>query len=95
MSLVELRSGDARCVLYPAIGGSIAGWSIGDQHMLKRASDEDVTAVDPLRMASFPLVPYSNRIGHGRFDWDGHAVGITPNFPPEPHAIHGVGWKAA
>jgi aldose 1-epimerase len=92
---VELRSGDARCILYPAIGGSIAGWNIGDQHMLRWASDEDVAAADPLKMGSFPLVPYSNRIGHGQFDWGGSTIAIAPNFPPEPHAIHGVGWKAA
>lgn len=45
-------------------------------------------------MASFPLVPYSNRIGLGRFDWNGRTVELEPNIPPEPHAIHGTGWTA-
>ena len=44
-------------------------------------------------MSSFPLVPYSNRIGRAAFPWRGERVALTPNFPPEPHAIHGVGWR--
>jgi aldose 1-epimerase len=46
-------------------------------------------------MASFPLVPFSNRIGNALFIWKGREIQITPNFAPEPHAIHGTGWKQA
>jgi aldose 1-epimerase len=42
--------------------------------------------------ASFPLVPYSNRIGYGQFEWEGRKQAVHLNFAPEPHAIHGVGW---
>jgi aldose 1-epimerase len=44
-------------------------------------------------MASFPLVPYSNRIGNGTFEWNGNIITLARNFPPEPHAIHGVGFE--
>jgi aldose 1-epimerase len=43
-------------------------------------------------MATFPLVPYSNRVGFGRFDWNGENYRLAANFPPEAHAIHGTGW---
>lgn len=62
--------------------------------MLRTASAEAVAARDPLGMASFPLVPYSNRIADARFDWAGTRHTITPNFAPEPHAIHGIGWTS-
>ncbi len=62
--------------------------------MLRTASAEAIAAHDPLGMASFPLVPYSNRIADARFGWAGQTHAITPNFPPEPHAIHGIGWTS-
>jgi aldose 1-epimerase len=88
-----LQQGQSRCEIYPAIGGSIGRWSVGDQEMLRVASQDSIDAADPFGMATFPLVPYSNRIGYARFSWDGHPVDLVPNFQPEPHAIHGVGWK--
>ena len=45
--------------------------------------------------AGFPLVPYSGRIDHGRFTFQGREYRVPPNFPPEPHAIHGEGWMQA
>lgn len=90
---VVLEHGQDRCEIYPAIGGSIGRWSVGDQEMLRVASRESVDARDPFGMATFPLVPYSNRIGYAHFSWDGKPVDLVPNFRPEPHAIHGVGWK--
>ncbi len=61
--------------------------------MLRAASAASIAAGDPFGMASFPLVPYSNRIGNGTFEWDGSIFRLTRNFPPEPHAIHGVGFE--
>lgn len=45
-------------------------------------------------MASYPLVPFSGRIASGRYSFEGRNIQLAPNFPPEPHAIHGDGWKA-
>jgi galactose mutarotase-like enzyme len=57
--------------------------------MLRTASAEAIAAHDPLGMASFPLVPYSNRIADARFGWAGqthadvdHAVVYTPAGAP-------------
>jgi aldose 1-epimerase len=93
--LVSISDGDSLCTLCPALGGSIASWSVGGQDMLRRADVDGMTSGDPLAMASFPLVPFSNRIGYGRFVWDGRKIELTPNFPSEPHAIHGTGWTGA
>jgi aldose 1-epimerase len=90
--LVSISNGDSMCTLCPTIGGSIASWSVGGQDMLRRANADGMTSGDPLAMASFPLVPFSNRIGYGRFIWEKREIALSPNFPPEPHAIHGTGW---
>jgi aldose 1-epimerase len=107
--LVTLHDGDSICTLYPALGGSIAGWSVGGQTMLRRtdtaavqagdvrageALEGDAITGDVRDMAGFPLVPFSNRIGDARFVWAGRAIALTPNFAPEPHAHHGIGWQA-
>lgn len=52
-------------------------------------------ATSPLDAACFPMVPWCNRIGGGRFEWEGRVVALAPNFPPERHAIHGHGWQSA
>jgi aldose 1-epimerase len=91
--LLTLKVGTAECVLCPDVGGSIVSWRVDGQDMLRRAGEAAIASGDPLQFASFPLVPFSNRIAHGRFDWEGETRQIEPNFAPEPHAIHGVGWK--
>lgn len=91
--LVTLRAGAAECILCPDVGGSIVSWSIDGQDMLRRADDSAIASGDPLRFASFPLVPFSNRIADGSFEWGDEQIKIDPNFAPEPHAIHGVGWE--
>lgn len=45
-------------------------------------------------MASFPLVPYANRIAGGRFAFDGRDYRLPLNFGDHPHSIHGFGWQA-
>jgi aldose 1-epimerase len=92
---ITLKSGASSCTLYPGIGAALAGWSVAGQNMLRCATADDIAAHNPLRMSSFPLVPYSNRIGDARFTWDDQQVSLAPNFAPEPHAIHGVGWTRA
>jgi aldose 1-epimerase len=89
---LSLMKGRARCNIHAAIGGSLGRWSIGEQDMLRRASPAAVASRDVLGMSTFPLVPYSNRIGDARFDWHGERIALRPNFAPEQHAIHGVGW---
>lgn len=92
---LTLTHGAARCDLLPHVGGSIGSWSVAGQEMLRTASESGIAARDPYATAGFPLVPYSNRIGEGRFQWRGKSMTLARNFPPEPHAIHGVGFERA
>jgi aldose 1-epimerase len=61
--------------------------------MLRKADDAALADGNRLGFASFPLVPYSNRIGEARFEWNDKHIALTPNFAPETHAIHGTGWQ--
>lgn len=88
-----LTQGAARCDLLPHLGGSIGAWSVNGQEMLRKVGETGITTRDPYATAGFPLVPYSNRIAQGGFEWRGRRVSLTRNFSPEPHAIHGVGFE--
>ena len=79
-------------VLAPAVGGSLAALRFADADILRPASAD---SADPLQMASFPLVPYANRIAHGRFRVAGRDVRLPLNFGDHPHSIHGIGWASA
>jgi len=91
--LIHLATGDTAVALAPAAGGSIAAFRWRGRPVLRDALPGAAAARDPLGMSAFPLVPYSNRIAQGRFDWDGGRVTLPPNMPPSPHSIHGLGWQ--
>ncbi len=96
--VITLRSGDAGAQLCPAAGGSIARYwqdrAGGAIEWLRPATADAIARRDPLGMASFPLVPFSNRIRDGRFHFDGSDIALPLNFPPERHTIHGQGWQS-
>lgn len=89
---LSLAAGDWRATLLPGLGGAVGSLVFKGQSVLRPTPPE---ASDVLQTACFPLVPYANRIAHGRFDWDGKVVQllVPPRFAP--HAIHGVGWQCA
>jgi len=95
VEVLALVDGADRCDLLPQVGGSIGSWTVRGQPMLRPASVAAIAHRDPFGTASFPLVPYSNRIGNGSFAWDGATVQLERNYAPEPHAVHGVGYRPA
>lgn len=72
-------------------GGAIAALK-HDGHDVLRAMPDG--ARDPLEAGCFPLVPYANRIAHGRFEFGGQAYQLPLNFGDHPHSLHGLGWQA-
>ena len=80
-------------MLSPAVGGSIASFEFqdGDRSFpILRRCDE--APGDVLAAASFPLVPYVNRIRGGRFGFRGRTISLEPNMPGDPSPLHGQGW---
>jgi aldose 1-epimerase len=78
----------------PDLGGAIAGLWFSDAHgeLPVMRSSEPAELAAARAAASYPLVPYSNRVGHRRFKWHGHDFSTAPNFDDNPHSVHGVGW---
>ena len=93
--LVRLSSGPLELVLAPRVGGSIARFDyLGADGKVSifRSSDSEPESV--LEAASFPLLPYCNRIRGGRFGFRGREVAIALNMEGDPSPLHGDGWLA-
>ncbi|MBA3511218.1 aldose 1-epimerase [Sphingomonas sp.] len=92
---LTLSTGSLELKLSPSIGGSISSleWtgSGGRAAVLRKCNScpENV-----LEAASFPLVPYVNRIRGGRFDFRGREVALAVNMAGDPSPLHGQGWLA-
>jgi aldose 1-epimerase len=90
---LTLRSGNLELVLNPGLGGGIHSFSWlgeGGRVPLMRESHNDVESV--LGLASFPLVPFVNRIRGGRFTFRGEEVVLAPNMAGDISPLHGQGW---
>jgi aldose 1-epimerase len=98
-TVVHLNAGRATAGIAPGIGGAITHFrwvdGIREHNWLRAASGPDLAAGSADRLASFPLVPFSNRIRDGRFTFGGHSVQLPLNQWPQPHTEHGHGWQAA
>lgn len=94
MRLIELSRGSLRLRLAPEIGGSILAFDRvggGTVALMRGAESATATVLD---CASFPLVPYSNRIRGGCFTFRGREAVQTPNMAGDPSPLHGQGWLA-
>jgi aldose 1-epimerase len=92
---IVLEAPEARAVVVPAIGGSIASFGWRGFEVLRQAAPAAMERVDVLGMACYPLVPYSNRIAFARLCFAGAEHRLARNFGDHPHSIHGLGWQRA
>ena len=90
-SVLELSCDTFRCEIAPELGGSIAGLWLGDIPVLRSTPAKALTSAR--QAGSYPLVPFSNRMGHATLKWAGTSHPLVQNAADEPHAIHGVGWQ--
>ena len=98
MAAVRLSNALLEAVVLPERGGSLAAFNwigAGGPVPLMRPLAADVTAPEPNQLACYPLVPWSNRIGHGRFDFEGKTFRVAPNTVRDPYPIHGDGWLSS
>ena len=88
---IVLQNDHMRCVISADLGGSIICLEMDGRSVLRGV---DIQKIKSAREAgSFPLVPFSNRIGHATLQWMGTDHPLIRNNADEPHAIHGVGWQ--
>ncbi|AWK88752.1 aldose 1-epimerase [Azospirillum thermophilum] len=95
--VVTIAAGPFTLDVAPQVGGSIARfaglWDGRPIDWLRPASAEAIADRNPLGMASFPLIPYCNRIRDGHFTFDGVEVTLPQNYAASRHAIHGDAWR--
>jgi aldose 1-epimerase len=90
--MIAIEKGLARLSSVPEVGGALAGFAVSGRNVLRPAV---ANTDDALMTASFPLVPFCNRIPHGQFVFEGREVVLPPNLPGHPHPLHGQGWRSA
>jgi aldose 1-epimerase len=91
MTTLTLESPGLRCELRPDLGGCMAGLWHGQWPVLRSVPGDSLTQAR--QSASYPLVPFSNRMGQATLQWQGTSHPLVRNNGTEPHAIHGVGWQ--
>ncbi|TFY97711.1 aldose 1-epimerase [Ramlibacter humi] len=90
--MLRIAAGAMACDIEPAMGGCLKSLRLHGIDVLRPTPGSVATA---RQSSSYPLVPWSNRIGEGLLRWRGRTVRIERNNAPEPHAIHGTGWQDA
>jgi aldose 1-epimerase len=94
-NFVTVSNGNLELFLCPGAGGSVAAFRLNRG---KRSVDlfrpyDPALPAEALNMASFPLMPYSNRIINCALRFRGQVFKAGPPFRPEPHQLHGDAWR--
>ncbi len=87
---VSLACGDYTLDVLPQLGGAVAGLRFRGLEVLRRTPPG---TVEPLASSGFPLVPFANRIAHGRFRFGATEVRLDRNAPEQAHPLHGQAWR--
>ncbi len=91
-----LERGKLSLRLAPNRGGGIASFDYREVsgRIIRIFRSLDPADPSPAAPASFPLVPFVNRVRDGTFSFRGRRVTLTQNMPPDPSPLHGQGWLA-
>lgn len=88
-----LSSSRLEIELSPSVGGAISHLRYsGPSGQTPVLRDRHTPLENVLEAASFPLVPYVNRIRGGSFTFRGRAASIARNMSGDPSPLHGDGW---
>ncbi len=91
--ILHLNAGRLTADIAPGTGGSIAALRIDGKDVLRPLSQDDRARRNVLGAASFPMIPFANRIGGNAFTFEGRTIRFQPNNPPEIYHVHGTGWQ--
>ena len=89
---IDLQAGDLRLTLDPQTGGAIAAFTCRQLPLLRPVIDPRLGAQHGRAVAGYPLIPFANRVGGGRFRFAGHEYQLARNFGVDPNTIHGNAW---
>jgi aldose 1-epimerase len=86
---LRLHNSDLDLTISPQNGGGIVSFDAFGEQILVPVPDPIRVSTDP---AAFVLVPYCNRIAHGKATFEGQSIELAPNLEGEIHPLHGEGW---
>lgn len=81
---VSLSRGDQQVVLDP-LGGRAVSYRVGGKEVLAAEAHSAGTTY-----RSALLVPWPNRVAHGRWQWEGQQLQLPLNENPPGNALHGL-----
>lgn len=87
---MDMHLEDWSLAFAPGQGGSVTRCAYKGLDILRPA----LAPASSLGSSAFPMVPFIGRITKGSFTFQGEPVSLLANMPPEPHAIHGLGWQS-
>ena len=91
--VLSLSSSDLELQLSPSIGGAIQRLAyVGESRSVPILRESRTPLENVLEAASFPLVPFVNRIRGGSFAFRGRSVCLKQNMAGDPSPLHGQGW---
>jgi aldose 1-epimerase len=93
MTSIFLTNSVAKVEISPKLGGSILAYDVKLHNQFVPILRKTNKVKSVLESSCFPLIPYSNRIKHGQFNWQNKRITLTLNHLPEKHSIHGHGWQ--
>ena len=94
-ALWTLQNTDCQVTLCPDVGGTIARFSWRGHEILRPAPDTAIHERLVRQMGCYPLIPFSNRVGHAELIVGEQHYRLRANDQPELHALHGFGWQRA
>ncbi|MBK8157936.1 MAG: aldose 1-epimerase [Rhodospirillaceae bacterium] len=91
---ITLHAGALTVTLHPAIGGCLGSflWQHPDGRQVPLLRTMSAGAANSESAACFPLIPFSNRIRHGRLTFEGRSISLPRNTSGQ-HVEHGHGWQ--
>ncbi len=93
MERVDLHAARWHALIDARLGGALLALSHAGDPVLRPATADDVRRAGVRASACYPLIPFANRIGYGHLPVAGREYVLRANLPPEPHAVHGIGWQ--
>ncbi len=90
MSLVDLNAHGWDIVIDPENGAGFRKCQFQGHDIFRPFAAGEA----PFNHGNFALVPYSNRIAHGKFSYEGKKIQLPLNIEGHAHQLHGFGWQA-
>lgn len=91
--MLELKAGQNQVGIYPALGGAIGYWLCKDTPIFYPIVNSHLAKCKNQIIAAYPLLPYSNRIADGKFEFEGRKYQLEANAANGKDSIHGNAWN--